>query len=98
MKPYISIFLTYHKKEKGEFMPCAICGAASVNIHHISGRPMGNKSKRYDVPENLIPLCMEDHNDCHSEIITKQKCKFALYEWAEKYGTPIDFNKIMNFK
>jgi hypothetical protein len=98
MKPYLKNFYTYHNITPGDFIPCAISGKMTQNVHHISGRPMGNKSKRYDVPENLIPVNYDTHILCEARIISKQECKEALYKWAKTYGTPIDYDLIMNFK
>lgn len=97
MKPYQKNFLTYHNLIIGEFIPCAICKSRSVEIHHISGKPMGNKSNRYDTIENLIPLCRDCHDKCHNELISKQQCKEALYVWAKNNKSFIDYDLIYNF-
>jgi hypothetical protein len=98
MKPYIKIFYNYHKLTTSDFIHCAICEAEATDIHHISGKPIGNKSKRYDVPENLIPVCRSCHNDIHNEKISEQECKEALYLWVNTYGTKIEYNLINKFK
>jgi 5-methylcytosine-specific restriction endonuclease McrA len=96
MKSHIKNFLDYHGISG--FIACAVCGNEATDIHHISGRPMGNKSKRYDVPENLIPLCRDCHSKTHNEKISKQECKEFLYRWSIKNGTPIKWETILNFK
>jgi len=98
MKPHTKIFYDYHKLAASDFIHCAICGAEATDIHHISGKPMGNKSKRYDVPENLIPVCRSCHNDIHNEKISKYLVKLNLWGWCECHGTKIEYNLINNFK
>jgi 5-methylcytosine-specific restriction endonuclease McrA len=98
MKPYLKNFLTYHKLDKSDFIACAICKSKATEVHHISGKPMGNKSKRYDVPENLIPLCRDCHIKAHNEVITKGQCKLALYNWSKNNKSEIKIETILKFK
>ena len=44
-----------------DFIPCEICGAKAVDIHHIEARGMGG-SKQADTIENLMAVCRQCHN------------------------------------
>ena len=54
-----------------DFIPCEVCGAKAVDIHHIKYKGMGGSKKLNDV-ENLIALCRSCHDDAHAEKLTKQ--------------------------
>ena len=43
-----------------DFMPCEVCGARGVDLHHIEARGMGGSNNK-DHPANLMLLCREDH-------------------------------------
>ena len=43
-----------------DFIPCELCGAKGVDIHHIDCRGMGG-SKEKDTIENLMALCRKCH-------------------------------------
>ena len=43
-----------------DFIPCEICGARAVDIHHIENRGSGGSTNK-DVIENLMAVCREDH-------------------------------------
>jgi hypothetical protein len=49
-------------------MPCEICGARMVDIHHIEARGMGG-SREKDNIDNLIGLC----RSCHVEYGDKKQ-------------------------
>lgn len=46
---------------ESDFIPCEVCGAKAVDIHHIHARGMGG-SKEKDSIENLMALCRKCHN------------------------------------
>ena len=60
MTPHAKIYLTYFDCGESDFIPCEICGAKSVDIHHIRGRGKGK-----DVIGNLMALCRKCHNAAH---------------------------------
>lgn len=50
-------------------MPCALCGAHGVHIHHIlDGRIKGRKSGNF----TAIPLCPDCHTGSHNGIHGRQ--------------------------
>ena len=62
MKAYKRIYLEARNLTQTDFIPCEVCGAQAVDIHHIQARGMGG-SKSRDTPENLIALCRSCHHD-----------------------------------
>lgn len=44
----------------GDFIPCEVCGAQAVDVHHIIARGMGG-SKHRDTIDNLMAVCRECH-------------------------------------
>lgn len=46
----------------GDFVPCEVCGAEAVDVHHIIARGMGG-SKSRDTLNNLMGVC----RSCHIE-------------------------------
>ena len=62
MQKYIKVYLDYFDY-KAEYVPCEICKAPSVDIHHIKGR-----GKNMDVITNLMALCRDCHNKAHSSV------------------------------
>ena len=63
MKKYIKTYLKHNNFDVGDFIPCQICSALAVDIHHIIKRSQGGK----DTPDNLIALCRECHTKAHNE-------------------------------
>ena len=60
MKKHTKIYLNYFNYTTADFIPCEICGAKAVDIHHIDCRGMGG-SKEKDNIENLMALCRFCH-------------------------------------
>jgi len=54
------VYLDHFGYDKSDFIPCEVCGAQAVDIHHIEARGMGG-SKHADVIENLMALCRKHH-------------------------------------
>lgn len=55
MKPYVKTYLNHFGYGETDFIPCEICGAKAVDIHHINCRGMGG-SKHKNIIENLMAL------------------------------------------
>lgn len=48
--------------DESDFIPCEVCGAKAVDIHHIEARGMGGRNeKEANRIENLMALCRRDH-------------------------------------
>jgi len=56
-----------------DWIPCEVCRATAVDIHHIESRGMGG-SKTADTIDNLMALCRE----CHVEFGDKKHYKELL--------------------
>ena len=65
MRKHTKIYLDYYGYDETDFIPCEICGAKAVDIHHIEAKGMGG-SKTKDYIENLIAVCRDCHVKCHS--------------------------------
>lgn len=60
MKNHTKIYMKFFGYDVSDFIPCELCGAKAVDLHHIECRGMGG-SKDKDHPANLMALCREDH-------------------------------------
>lgn len=62
MKRHTKAYMEFFGYDTSDFIPCEICGAKAVDIHHIEARGMGG-SKNKDHPVNLMALCRACHVD-----------------------------------
>lgn len=58
---HTQIYFDYFGYDESSWIPCEVCGAQSVDIHHIEARSMGG-SKLKDNIENLMALCRKCHD------------------------------------
>jgi hypothetical protein len=68
LKKHTKIYLEYFDYGAEDFIPCEVCGARAVDIHHIDCRGMGG-SKTKDTIENLMAVCRV----CHIEYGDKRQ-------------------------
>lgn len=62
MKKYTKIYMQHFGYGTDDFIPCEICGARAVDIHHIEAKGMGGTSEEEaNKIENLMALCRADH-------------------------------------
>jgi hypothetical protein len=54
--------------DESDFIPCEVCKAKAVDIHHINARGMGGTGTK-DTIENLMALC----RTCHVKYGDKKK-------------------------
>ena len=64
MKQYVKTYLNYFGYDESDFIACEICGAKSVDIHHLEPRSIA-KAKE-NLIDNLMALCRECHDLCGS--------------------------------
>jgi predicted HNH restriction endonuclease len=74
MIKYKKVYLDYFGYDKGDYIACEVCGAPSVDIHHLQPKGMGG-SKTKDYIENLIAVCRDCHNKCHDSKDFNTKAK-----------------------
>ena len=60
MKNHTKVYLKGMGYDTTDFIPCEVCQAKAVDIHHIESRGMGG-SKQADTIENLMALCRTCH-------------------------------------
>ncbi len=75
MKKHTKVYLQGMSYDTTDFIPCEVCQAKAVDIHHIEARGMGG-SKQADIIENLMALCRK----CHVEYGDKTQHKEMLKE------------------
>lgn len=63
MQNHTKVYMKFFNFEEGDFIPCEMCGAQAVDIHHLEKR---NKIKN-DFPENLIGVCRDCHNKAEND-------------------------------
>lgn len=68
MKAHTKVYMKHFGYGVEDFIPCEVCGARAVDIHHIDCRGMGG-SKRKDTIDNLMALC----RPCHLEYGDKKQ-------------------------
>jgi len=86
VKPHTKTYLNHFGYTKADFIPCEVCGAKAVDIHHIEPRGMGG-SKKKDYIENLQALCRKCHHEADfGTKLPKEKLKEIHYtrlrEWV----------------
>ncbi len=74
MRKHTKIYLDHYGYDETDFIPCEICGAKAVDIHHIEAKGMGG-SKTKDYIENLIAVCRDCHVKCHSNKAFNNRAK-----------------------
>jgi len=60
LKKHTRIYLSYFNYGIDDYIPCEICGARAVDIHHIDARGMGGSKTKDDI-NNLMALCRQCH-------------------------------------
>ena len=62
MKKYTKTYLDYFGYSISDFIPCEVCSAKAVDIHHIDSRKMGgDKTGKKDNIDNIMAVCRECH-------------------------------------
>ena len=79
MKRHTKIYFDYFGYTIADFVPCEICNARAVDIHHIEARGMGGSEK--DSIDNLMAVCRK----CHLEYGDKKEHKEFLIKTHKKW-------------
>lgn len=79
MKKHTKIYFKFFNIAPGEFIPCEVCEAPAVDIHHIKARGMGGRDSA-DTIENLMAVCRQ----CHTEYGDKTEHREYLIQCHKK--------------
>lgn len=67
MKHHTKVYFKHFGYSVADFIPCEVCNAKAVDIHHIEARGMGGSDA--DAIENLMAVC----RSCHLEFGDKKQ-------------------------
>jgi hypothetical protein len=78
MEKHVKNYLQAFGYDESSFIPCEMCGAKSVDIHHIEPRSkFGSKRKdEQDHISNLVALCRDCHDRAHGSSANWYKAVF----------------------
>ena len=82
MQNYKKNFVDHYGYCEWEFIPCAICGTAAIELHHVT-KKSETKAKWRDNVENLLPLCSLCHMDCEARKYTPEEQQEYRQKWHE---------------
>ena len=74
MKTHTQIYLIHYGYDETDFIGCELCGNKAVDIHHLVAERMGGSKTKDDI-ENLIAVCRECQNKCHSNKYFNDRAK-----------------------
>ena len=77
--------MDYFGYHAGDFIACEMCGAPSVEIHHI--RPRSLEKKAENKIENLAALCRSCHEKAHASKEFTERLKEKHRRNVLKNGT-----------
>lgn len=60
MKSHVKIYFDYFGYNPADVIPCELCNATAVDIHHIEARGIGGTIEPDNI-DNLMALCRSDH-------------------------------------
>jgi 5-methylcytosine-specific restriction endonuclease McrA len=80
LKKHTKIYLGYFGYDLSDFIPCEICKAQAIDIHHIECRGMGGTKEPENI-NNLMAVC----RDCHVKYGDKKEYKEFLKEVHNDY-------------
>ena len=86
MKPYTKTYLKYFGFDESDFIPCEICGAKAVDIHHLE--PKSRAKAKVNLIDNLMALCRNCHDECGKSPQMNERAK--LIHRKKLLGVKID--------
>ena len=78
MKKHTKIYMKHFDYVLDDFIPCEVCGARAVDIHHIENRGSGGANDK-DRIENLMAVCRSCHVD-HGDVPEKVQWLKDIHE------------------
>ena len=73
MKPYTKTYLKYFGFDESDFIPCELCGAKAVDIHHLE--PKSRAKAKVNLIDNIMALCRICHDDCSRSVRINEDAK-----------------------
>lgn len=87
MKKHTQIYLEAFGYTVADFIPCEVCSAQAIDIHHIKARGMGGDPQgKKDVIENLQALCRLCHEKFGDAPGSMERLKFIHECKMEEHG------------
>jgi 5-methylcytosine-specific restriction endonuclease McrA len=62
MQRHTKIYMDHFQYGEQDFIPCEVCSARAIDVHHLNGRGPGK-----DVIDNLMGLCRGCHDKAHQD-------------------------------
>lgn len=86
MQRHVKNYLKAMGYDTSSFMPCEVCTASSVDVHHIEPRSKFGKKRKAEQndPLNLVGLCRSCHDKAHANILTKEYLKQVHQSFMER--------------
>ena len=94
MSPHKKTYLDFYNYKEGDFIPCAICQQAAVDVHAIQRSGMGGDDSMNRI-ENLIPLCRK-HHETLGDIVAYKAMMYKVIFFDLMKKDFDDFDWILN--
>jgi 5-methylcytosine-specific restriction endonuclease McrA len=73
LKSYTKTYFKYFGFDESSWIPCEICGAKAVDIHHLE--PRSRVKAKLNLIDNLMALCRRCHEDCGKSMAMNETAK-----------------------
>ena len=78
MQKHTRVYLDFFNFEEGDYIPCEMCHAPCVDVHHLQKRTRNKVTNDYI--ENLMGLCRSCHIKAESDSIFNSYCRIKHLE------------------
>lgn len=84
MEKHVANYFKAFGYDKSSFIPCEVCSAQSVDLHHVEPRSKFGSTQKHlqDDPSNVVALCRSCHDDAHGP--KSREVKEALKELVRR--------------
>tara|TARA_R100001594_G_scaffold7766_1_gene20731 strand:- start:328 stop:639 length:312 start_codon:yes stop_codon:yes gene_type:complete len=65
MQKHTKVYMKFFGYEEGDYIPCEMCNAAAVDIHHLERRTRNKVTNDYI--ENIVGLCRSCHINAEND-------------------------------
>jgi hypothetical protein len=80
MRNHTKVYFDFFNYGEQDFIPCEMCGARAVDIHHLTKQSKFGKKKEKDFIENLIGLCRDCHIKAENDSMFNMFCRIQHLE------------------